>query len=289
MPYPKKWDSTPDPPKNAGRGLAEHRIGDGFAPFCKQLRHVVGVRGVYNAALAAGKVDRTRKHEHYSGPLTREALRAALDEKHEKLLATLATVDIDATIDWNGTPFTFALFTWEFVQHEAIHHGQWSIYASLAGSTHRSVGVRRGACKFGIVAIELTVQIVPFFMTGFDPSGSRPKKQRPDFGGRRFFRAIGLAIWVGILFYVTVIAAVSFDAPPQTLLNESFATAVALEKSVGSHWVASLIMATAFLSVLKCLNGNMVATSRMLYALGRRGLAHPGVAYVHPRNLTPSV
>ena len=44
----------------------------------------------------------------------------------------LDTVDIDAPIDWDGTPFTFALFTWEFVQHEAIHHGQWSIYASLA-------------------------------------------------------------------------------------------------------------------------------------------------------------
>jgi hypothetical protein len=28
---------------------------------------------------------------------------------------------------------TFALFTWEFAQYEAIHHGQWSIYASLAG------------------------------------------------------------------------------------------------------------------------------------------------------------
>jgi hypothetical protein len=26
-----------------------------------------------------------------------------------------------------------ALFTWEFVQHQAIHHGQGSIYASLAG------------------------------------------------------------------------------------------------------------------------------------------------------------
>ncbi|MCA1585270.1 MAG: hypothetical protein LC791_11055 [Acidobacteria bacterium] len=26
-----------------------------------------------------------------------------------------------------------ALLTWEFVQHEVIHHGQWSIYASLAG------------------------------------------------------------------------------------------------------------------------------------------------------------
>jgi hypothetical protein len=106
---------------------------DGFAPFCKQLRHVVCVRGVYNDALATKKVDWTRKHEYYVGPLTREELLAALDEKQRKLLATLKTVDRDALIDWNGTPFTFALFTGEFVQHEAIHHGQWSLYASLAG------------------------------------------------------------------------------------------------------------------------------------------------------------
>ena len=127
------WDFTPAPPGKSGRAPAPHRIGDGFAPFCKQLRHVVCVRGVYNAALATRKVDWTRKHEHYVGPLTREALLAALDDKQRQLLATLQTVDLDALIDWNGTPFTFALFTWEFVQHEAIHHGQWSVYASLAG------------------------------------------------------------------------------------------------------------------------------------------------------------
>ena len=40
---------------------------------------------------------------------------------------------LDAAIDWDGTWFTFGLFAWEFVQHEAIHHGQWSIYAALAG------------------------------------------------------------------------------------------------------------------------------------------------------------
>ena len=128
-----KWDFTPVPPGQSGRVLAPHRIGDGFTPFCKQLRHVICVRGVYNAALVTKKVDWTRKHEHYVGPLTREALLAALDEKQRDLLATLETVDIGAPIDWNGTLFTFALFTWEFVQHEAIHHGQWSIYASLAG------------------------------------------------------------------------------------------------------------------------------------------------------------
>ena len=128
-----KWDFTPDPPAQSGRVLAPQRTGDGFAPFCKQLRHVICVRGVYNTALATKKVDWARKHEHYVGPLTREALLVALDEKQRTLLATLETVDISSPIDWNGTPFTFALFTWEFVQHEAIHHGQWSIYASLAG------------------------------------------------------------------------------------------------------------------------------------------------------------
>ena len=128
-----KWDFTPSPPEKSSRAPAPHRIGNGFAPFSKQLRHVVCVRGVYTAALAAGKVDWTRKHQHYSGPLTRDALRAALDHQQRRLLATLETVDIDAPIDWDGTPFTFAMFTWEFVQHEAIHHGQWSVYASLAG------------------------------------------------------------------------------------------------------------------------------------------------------------
>jgi hypothetical protein len=78
-----KWDFTPDPPGRSGRAPAPHRIGDGFAPFCKQLRHVVCVRGVYNAALA------TRKVEHYVGPLTRKALLAALDDKQRRLLATL--------------------------------------------------------------------------------------------------------------------------------------------------------------------------------------------------------
>jgi hypothetical protein len=128
-----KWAFTPDPPGQSGREPAPHRIGDGFAPFSKQLRHVVCVRGVYNAALVTRKVDWTRKHAHYRGPPTRAPLLAALEEKQQRLLEILETVDTEAPIDWDGTAFTFANFTWEFVQHEAIHHGQWSVYASLAG------------------------------------------------------------------------------------------------------------------------------------------------------------
>jgi uncharacterized damage-inducible protein DinB len=128
-----RWDFTPDPAGRSGRTPAPHRLGDGFAPFSKQLRHVVCVRGVYNAALKAKQVDWARKHEQYRGPLTRDALLAGLDEKQRDLLALLESVDRSAPIDWDGTPFSFGQFTWEFVQHEALHHGQWSLYASLAG------------------------------------------------------------------------------------------------------------------------------------------------------------
>lgn len=128
-----RWEFTPVAPGSAGRSPAPGRIGDGFAPFCKQVRHVVCVRGVYNAALETSRVDWARKHQHYDGPLSREALLAALARQQKRLLEILKSVDVGATIDWNGTPFTFPQFTWELVQHEAIHHGQWSVYASLAG------------------------------------------------------------------------------------------------------------------------------------------------------------
>src|SRR5271155_6120391 len=97
-----KWDFTPNPAGKSGRAPAPHRIGDGFAPFCKQLRHVVCVRGVYAAALATKKVDWSRRHEYYAGPLTREALRAALDDQPQHWRATLEPVAIGAPIDWDG-------------------------------------------------------------------------------------------------------------------------------------------------------------------------------------------
>jgi hypothetical protein len=142
-----KWDFTPDPPGKSGRTPTPHRIGDGFAPFCKQLRHVVCVRGVYNAALAMKKVDWTRKHEHYVGPLTREALLAALDEKQRRLVATLEAVDIDAPID--GTERLSPLPS----LRGSSCNTRRSITVTGASMPHspaskrRSAGARHGACE----------------------------------------------------------------------------------------------------------------------------------------------
>ncbi len=104
-----------------------------FAPFCKQLRHVVCVRGVYNDAMTTRRADFSKKHDQYTGALTRDELTAALIDKQRDLLARLETVDTEASIDFFGRPFSFGDFAYTVVQHEALHHGQWSIYASLAG------------------------------------------------------------------------------------------------------------------------------------------------------------
>ncbi|MBD3942691.1 DinB family protein [Microbacterium sp. NEAU-LLC] len=127
------WDFTPVPARTTTEPPTQDRPTAQFAPFSKQLRHVVCVRGVYNAALTTSAVDWSRKHEHYTGPLTRDALIAGLADQQRRLIALLDGIHPDIVLDWDGSPFTFGLFAGEFVQHEALHHGQWSVYAALAG------------------------------------------------------------------------------------------------------------------------------------------------------------
>jgi amino acid transporter len=139
------------------------------------------------------------------------------------------------------------------------------------------------------VSVLLVMQIVPYFMTGFESVSKSAEEANPEFQSRNFLKAIWMAIVVGILFYTIVIAAVGYVAPWKELMGEKFMTAVAFEHAVGSRWIVSVILASALLSLFKVFNGNFVAASRLLFAMGRRGLIDPRVALVHPRNQTPMV
>jgi APA family basic amino acid/polyamine antiporter len=138
------------------------------------------------------------------------------------------------------------------------------------------------------LSVFLVIQIVPYFMTGFESVVKASEEARPEFQANGFFKAILAAILVGILFYTTVIFAVGYAAPWKKLMGEPFLTAVALERAVGSRWVVNVILASAVLSLFKVFNGNFVAASRLLFALGRRGLVDGRLAAVHPVNRTPS-
>jgi amino acid transporter len=98
-----------------------------------------------------------------------------------------------------------------------------------------------------------------------------------------------MALFVGALFYVAVTAAVAFLAPWQTLVGKRFATAAAFSHISGTQWAVRLIMVAAVFGLLQCFNGNMVASSRLLYSFGRRGTIPARFAAVHERYQTPAV
>ena len=132
------------------------------------------------------------------------------------------------------------------------------------------------------------IQIVPYFMTGFESVGKAAEEASPDFRARSFARAIWMAILVGILFYTSIVAAVGFVGPWHQLIGEKFMTAVAFQRAVGSRFVVNIILAAALLSLFKCFNGNFVAASRLLFALGRRGMVNASAGTIHSRYLTPA-
>jgi len=140
-----------------------------------------------------------------------------------------------------------------------------------------------------LVSFLLVLQIVPYFMTGFESVSKAAEESTPEFRGRGFLKAIWMAILVGILFYTVVIAAVAFVAPWHELTSQKFMTAVAFQRAVGSHWIVNVILAAALLSLFKCFNGNFVAASRLLFALGRRGLVDANAGNIHPQHQTPSI
>jgi basic amino acid/polyamine antiporter, APA family len=138
------------------------------------------------------------------------------------------------------------------------------------------------------VSILLVLQIVPYFMTGFESVTKAAEEANPQFRTQGFSRAIFAAIIVGAVFYIIVIAAVGFVAPWRTLTGAPFMTAVAFEHAVGSRYIVSIILSAALLSLFKVFNGNFIAATRLLFAMGRRELVDARLGSVHPRNQTPS-
>jgi basic amino acid/polyamine antiporter, APA family len=139
------------------------------------------------------------------------------------------------------------------------------------------------------VSILLTLQIVPYFLTGFESVPKVAEESHAEFCSVGFLRAIALALLVGAGFYVLTIAAVAYVAPWQGLIGKRFATAIAFEQALGARWPVRLILVMAMFGLFQCFNGNFVASSRMLFAFGRRRTIHAGFGTIHAGFLTPSV
>jgi len=211
-----------------------------------------------------------------------------------RLLIGLALTALLTTLNYRGVRLSATFQNW-------TSFGTLALFVIFVG-----LGVSRGSptnfpplfTHTPFISILLVIQIVPYFMTGFESVGKAAEESSPDFRATSFLRAIWMAIFVGILFYGSIVAAVAFVAPWHQLIGEKFMTAVAFQRAVGStglgangfagKWIINIILAAALLSLFKCFNGNFVAASRLFFALGRRGMVHTNVGKIHAEYQTPS-
>jgi len=138
------------------------------------------------------------------------------------------------------------------------------------------------------VSILLVAQIAPYFLTGFESIPKASEEARADLAPGTLSQMIILALVAAGLFYVLVIGAVSWVYPWTDLVEQHIGTETAFARAFGSPWIARLILVGAFLSLFKVLNGSFVAATRLVYALGRRGLVAPAFGAVNPRFGTPA-
>jgi basic amino acid/polyamine antiporter, APA family len=140
-----------------------------------------------------------------------------------------------------------------------------------------------------LVSILLTLQIVPYFMTGFESAPKAAEEAHPGFPSTGFFHAIVTALLVGAGFYVLAVASVAYISPWQGLIGKRFATAIAFEQALRAQWPVRLILLAALFGLFQCFNGNFVASSRLLFAYGRRRSIPPVFGKVHEKFLTPNI
>ncbi|MBZ5496528.1 MAG: APC family permease [Acidobacteriia bacterium] len=138
-----------------------------------------------------------------------------------------------------------------------------------------------------VISIVMVLQIVPYFMTGFESVPKCSEEAREGFNPRGFMRAIFLGLGTGTVFYVVIIGVVAALVPWQTLTNERYATAVAFRRAFGSDFIVRAVILAALLSLLKVFNANFLTASRLIFALGRREMIPARMGRVHPRFQSP--
>ncbi len=163
------------------------------------------------------------------------------------------------------------------------------LLVAVSGHRGSAVNLRPYFSQSPLLSILLTLQIVPYFITGFESVPKVAEESHQGFPPQDFFKAIVMALLVGTGFYVLAVGAVAYIAPWPGLVGKRFATAIAFELGTHSAWFARLILGISLVGLLQVFNGNFVAASRLLFAFGRRQTIPSAFAKIEDVYRTPSV
>jgi hypothetical protein len=109
----------------------------GFVPVRLQAAHLAEVQGAYQEMFSTGTVDFSHKAQYTPDGTSRHEILAALEHRDADLAAHIDALrprTSSWTVEWFGNRIGVAGFGAVFIQHEALHHGQWAVHAHLSGA-----------------------------------------------------------------------------------------------------------------------------------------------------------
>ena len=150
--------------ESASDDCLDFRPTEKFMTIREQAAHLVEVPAIYQLGFAGEETDVARKPEFTPRQTDAASLVRALADQDEVLQSNLERLRADPeafSIDWYGSTLGVSGFGAVFIQHEALHHGQWTSIAYLGGFP-RPLGwlLNWGLCPAGPQKLDRTVKIV---------------------------------------------------------------------------------------------------------------------------------
>ncbi|HEX9081472.1 MAG TPA: APC family permease, partial [Holophagaceae bacterium] len=179
-----------------------------------------------------------------------------------RLAAGLSLVALIATLNYRGMQLSSRLQKLTTFGMLALFLGFTALGLAKGRPDHlKPFFAHPGAAGAGL-SILLMLQVMPYFMTGFETVVKGSEEAEAGYDARGFGRAMVFSLAAGSLFYTLVILVVAFVFPWRDLVAGKFGTEQAFQLAFGSRLVAQAILLAALLSLLKVYNAMFVAATR---------------------------
>lgn len=144
------------------------------------------------------------------------------------------------------------------------------------------------ADKTAFAAIIAIVAISPWAYVGFDAVPQAAEEF--DFPAKKAFTLIILALVFAAAIYSLMIIATSMGTPWETVASENhlWGTGYVIQELLGTFGLMILVVALS-MGIFTGLNGFIIATSRLLFAMARAKIIPRAFGQLHPKHNTPHV
>jgi amino acid transporter len=142
--------------------------------------------------------------------------------------------------------------------------------------------------KTAFAAIIAIVAIAPWAYVGFDNVPQLAEEF--NFSSKKAFNLIIGALFFAALLYILMILATAMARPWQDLVSENllWGTGTVVQELLGTFGMVVLVIAVS-MGIFTGLNGFIVSSSRLLFAMSRAKIIPEAFSTLHPKHNTPYV